>query len=109
MSISTLNAQTRGYGIAVAVTSIASGLLVLLKETNESLLNVMKAVTVHHWVTHGIFDVMVFVVLGMALTKANNGKGPDIGDDQLTKVVVGGFLLGCAMVFAFYLYDTLKG
>jgi nitric oxide reductase large subunit len=103
MSTSTLNAQTRGFGLSVAITSILSALLVIVKETNDGLMNFMKHVTVHHWVTHGIFDVAVFVILGLLLAKSNNGQGPDIDDEKFIKVVVGGFLLGCLTVAAFYL------
>jgi hypothetical protein len=101
---STLNAQTRGFGLAVAVTSIVSALLVMAKELNEeTLLKFMKSVTVHHWVTHGIFDVIVFLAVGFLLTKSNGGQGPDIGDEKLIQVVAGGFLLGCVSIAAFYL------
>ena len=100
----TLNAQTRGFGLAVAVTSIASALLVMAKELNEeTLLKFMKSVTVHHWVTHGIFDVLVFVALGLLLSKSNSGQGPAIDDEQLTKIVVGSFLLSNIGIAAFFI------
>jgi hypothetical protein len=105
MNASTLNARTRGFGLSVAITSIVSALLVIVKETNEGLLNFMKAVTVHHWVTHGIFDVLVFLALGVALSRSNQGQGPAIGDEKLTWTVVGGFLLGCVAIAAFYLIE----
>jgi len=98
----TLNAQTRGFALSVAVTSILSALLVMGKELNEDLLKFMKAVTVHHWVTHGIFDLIVFVALGLLLSKSNNGQGPAIDDELLTKIVVSSFLLsniGIALFF----------
>jgi len=63
----------------------------------------MKTVTPHHWITHGLFNIIVFVALGLLLSKSNNGQGPAIDDDKLLNVVVGGFLLGCAMITGFFL------
>lgn len=103
MNASTLNARTRGFGLSVAITSIVSALLVVAKEVNEGLLNFMKAVSVHHWVTHGVFDVVVFLVLGLALSRSNQGQGPAISDEKLILAVAAGFLLGCVAIAAFYL------
>lgn len=103
MSTTTLNAQTRGFGLAVAITSVVSALLVIAKETNEGLLKFMKAVTVHHWVSHGIFNLIVFVAIGLILAKSNSGQGPAIDDDKLLNVVAGGFLLSCVLIAGFFL------
>ena len=102
---STLNAQTRGFGLSVAITSILSALLVVVKELNPGLVTFMKNLTVHHWVTHGLFDVLVFVVLGLLLTKSNGGQGPDIGDEKLIKVIAACFLLSCFAIAGFYLIE----
>lgn len=99
----TLNAKTRGFGLSVAITSIASALLVMAKELNDGLLSFMKTVTVHHWVTHGIFDVLLFLIVGVLLSNSNGGQGPDIDDEKFITVVAGGFLLGCVSIAAFYL------
>ena len=104
MTTSTLNAQTRAYGLSAAVTCVVSALLVVVKETNAGVFTLMKTLTVHHWVTHGLFDVLLFLVLGFILARGDNGQGPDIGDDTLTKAVAGGFLLGCVIIAAFYLF-----
>ncbi len=99
----TLNANTRGFALSVAITSILSTLLVIAKELNEGLLKFMKAVTVHHWVTHGIFDVVIFLALGFLLSKSNSGQGPAIEDEKLTTVLVSCFLLSSVGIAAFYL------
>lgn len=101
----TLNAQTRSYGLSVAITSVASALLMIAKELNPGLMGLMKSLTVHHWVTHGVFNLIVFAALGMLLAKSNNGQGPAIDDDKLLNMVAGGFLLGCALIAGFFLIE----
>lgn len=103
MSTTTLSAQTRAYGLSVAITCILSAILVIAKETNEALLLFMKSVTVHHWVTHGIFNILVFLALGQLLSRVNSGQGPDIDDEKLGNIVVGGFLLGSVAIAGFFL------
>lgn len=100
----TINAQTRAFGLSLAITSVLSGVLVIAKETNAGLLGFMKTVTIHHWMTHGIFNLAVFLVLGLLLTKSNNGQGPNINDETVLKVVVSGFLLSCALSAGFFLF-----
>jgi hypothetical protein len=101
----TLNAQTRAFGLSVAIVSVINALLVIAKETNEGLLKFMKTTTVHHWVSHGIFNLVLFIALGLILAKSNNGQGPAIEDEKLLNVIAGGFLLGCALIAGFFLVE----
>ena len=105
MSTSTLNAQTRGFALSVAITSLASALLVVAKESNDGLLKFMKAITIHHWVSHGIFNLVLFVALGLLLSKSNEGQGPAIDDEKLIKMLSGGFLLSCVIIAGFFLIE----
>lgn len=99
----TLSVQTRAYGLSVAITCILSAILMIAKESNEALLQFMKTVTVHHWVTHGIFNILVFLILGQLLSKINGGQGPDIDDEKLGNVIVGGFLISSVAIAGFML------
>lgn len=105
MRSSELNAATRVWSLSVAVTCILSALLVVLKETNGPVLKLMKSLTVHHWVTHGVFNILVLIILGVAFGKMNAGRGPDLSDDGLLKLVAGSFVLGGLIIATFYLID----
>jgi hypothetical protein len=98
-----LGKYTVSYGMSLAITSLLSALLVVLKELNEPLLNWMKHVTIHHWVTHGIFDLIVFVLLGCLLTQLNGGAGLKISTKNFITALVGGVVLGSLIVSGFYL------
>ncbi len=96
------DAYATGYGLSFAITSVLSALLVVLKEMKEdSVLAAMKAITGHHWVTHGILDVILFVVIGMALAKG--GKGMTMQTDTLVQTVVGAVVVSGLIIVGFYL------
>ncbi len=93
---------TRSFGLSFAITSVISSLLVILKETNEdTVLAWMKAATGHHWVTHGIFDILLFVILGFALAKSGDGR--EMSADSLITTVVGALVLSVLIIVGFYI------
>jgi hypothetical protein len=98
-----LGKYTVSYGLSLAITSVLSALLVVLKELNEPLLNLMKQVTIHHWVTHGAFDLIVFVVLGWLFAQLNGGAGPKMSAKTFITVLVGSVVIGGLIIAGFYL------
>jgi len=93
------SATVTGYGIAYSITSIFSALLVLLKESNESVQSLLIALTGHHWVTHGVLNLILFVVLGVIFSR----REIDMSGDTLTKLVVGSTILGGLIIALFFL------
>jgi len=94
---------TRSFGLSFAITSIISALLVILKESNEeSFLAWMKAATGHHWVTHGILNLIIFVALGWAFSRPNNGQGLKITANVLVTCIVGAVLISGLLIAGFY-------
>jgi hypothetical protein len=63
------NATSAAFGLAAAVTVLFNTLLVWLKEAVPSVQSVMVSLTGHHWITHGLADVIVFVVLGLVFQR----------------------------------------
>jgi lipoprotein signal peptidase len=95
---------TRSFGVSFAITSIVSGLLVIVKELNEdTLLGWMKAATGHHWVTHGVFNLIVFVGLGWVFSRLSNGQGVQISPNALVICIVVGVVLGGLINVGFYM------
>lgn len=94
----------RSFGLSFAITSLFSVLLLILKETNPKTVMVwMKAATGHHWITHTLLDLIVFVVLGLILAKANNGQGIKIEPGRLNGFIVGAFIISGILITGFYL------
>ncbi|GBE44188.1 hypothetical protein BMS3Bbin10_02278 [bacterium BMS3Bbin10] len=97
----TVSAKVTGYGISYAVTSILSALLVVLKESNEGVHGLMVAITGHHWVTHGLLDVIVFVALGAVLSRM--GGGIRMTGNALIATVVGATVISGAIIAGYFI------
>jgi hypothetical protein len=65
----------------------------------------MKRVTPHHWITHGIFVLGVFGVLGWGFSRANGGRGIELSVPRLIGLLVGGVVLGGVLISGFYLLE----
>lgn len=95
---------TRSFGLSFAITSVISALLVILKELNEdTILAWMKAATGHHWVTHGVVNLIVFVVLGWVLSIPNDGQGVKLSVNGLIGCIVGAVVISGLLIAGFYL------
>jgi len=104
MENSEIGKYTKSFGLSFAITSVISALLVILKESNEDgVLALMKAVTGHHWVTHGLINLILFVALGWALTMANKGQGVKISVSSLVSYIVGAVIISEVLISGFYL------
>ena len=99
-----LGKYTRSFGLSFAITSVLSALLVILKESNEeSVLEWMKAATSHHWVTHGLINLIVFVILGWILSRSQGGQGMKLSVNSLIGCIVGAVLISGLLIAGFYL------
>lgn len=97
-----LGPYTCSFGLALALTSVLSGLLVILKERNEeTLLAWMAGLTGHHWVTHGLVDLLLFLLLGFGLVRFSGWW--QARPNALLGALLGGVLLGCILVAGFFL------
>jgi len=105
MHESQLNGATKSYGVALGIACFLSALLVVAKELSTGIFNIMKTLTVHHWVTHGVFIMAIFLILGFVLSKRHNGRGIAVRDSAVLKIIVAGVTLGTAIIVLFYMMD----
>jgi predicted tellurium resistance membrane protein TerC len=95
---------TKSFELSFAITSLISALLVILKESNEeTVLEWMKAASGHHWITHGIIDIILFVGLGLVLSGLNSGQGPKISANTLIGTIVTSTLISGLLIAGFYM------
>jgi len=89
-----------GFGVSFLITSIFNGLLVLAKETYSPLKSLMKSLSGHHWITHGIFVIILFIVLGYIFSKTDMDKKIDA--DKTSGLIIAGTVLGGLIIVGFY-------
>jgi len=88
-----------GFGLSYAITCILSAILVVLKESSDAIHDGLAAVLGHHWVTHGALDIVVFLVLGLILSRS----GKTMTSSALIKTIVGGTVLGGLIITGYFI------
>ena len=95
---------TMSFGMSLAITSVVSALLVVLKELSQNtVLALMKQITFHHWFTHSLFVLILFVVIGWGLSRANGGQGIKMTVNGFIGTLVGSVVLSGLIIAGFYL------
>jgi hypothetical protein len=96
---------TLAFGYATVVVAVASGLLTVAKEKHEPLLLWMKAATPHHWITHGIAVILLFVLVGLAFLTTNRAAAADVQVkyNRLSVMLIAATVVGGALVGLLYL------
>jgi len=90
-----------GFGLSFAITSLFSAILVVLKETNQALLDWMKAATGHHWVTQGVLVITLFVALGLIFSNIKLDEKLD--DRMMLTAIISTTIIGGLIIIGFYL------
>jgi hypothetical protein len=98
-----LSKYTVSFGLAFALASVFNAMLVVVKEKSHAMQGWMQKMTGHHWVTHSLIVIVVFVLLGLLFARANGGQGPKIAADSLIKIVAGAIMAGYLIITGFYL------
>lgn len=91
-----------GFGLSTAITSVFTALLVVAKESNEPLMTWMKTTSGHHWITHGIVTLALFVALGLILARFGS-SGRSLNPNTLTLVIGAAIVASGAITFGFFL------
>jgi ribose/xylose/arabinose/galactoside ABC-type transport system permease subunit len=104
METNGIGKYTVSFGMSLAITSVVSALLVVVKELSQkTVLALMKGITFHHWFTHSLFILILFVVIGWALGRANGGQGIKMGVNSFISTLVGAVVLSGLIIAGFYL------
>jgi hypothetical protein len=94
---------TTSFGLALALASVANGLLVIAKEKVPAILSGMQKLTGHHWITHSVIILALFVCGGWLFAQANGGQGIKLTTSRLIGTLVRGVIIGGLLIVGFYL------
>ena len=97
-----LSPTSASFALAAALAIIFNTLLTWAKESSTQLHDAMAALLGHHWTTHGVMVVAVFLLSGWILscTRAARVRGSVVTLALLAAVIFGG--LG---IFGFFLRE----
>lgn len=87
----TLSPVTSGFVLSAAITVLFNTGLAWSKDAYPPLNSLMKSVSGHHWTTHGLIDLGLFVGLGLAFTKTRATQKMD--PDRLIRILVGAVVI----------------
>jgi len=89
-----------GFGVSFLIASIFNGLLVVTKESYAPLKIWMKSISGHHWITHGIFVIVLFIVFGYVFSMTDMNKKIDA--DKTSVLIIVGAVLGGLIIVGFF-------
>jgi hypothetical protein len=95
---------TASFGLALAVASVADGLLVIAKEKSPAVMAGMQHFTGHHWITHSIVVLALFAGSGWCFGRLDGGRGPGMAVGRLLAAVLFGVVAGSLLIVGFYLF-----
>jgi len=89
------------------ITAVFIVVSTILSELYEPLKTFLADVSGHHWVTKGIFSIIIFAILYFLLSKVYSDHLENIGKETfgvVLAVIIGGF-----SIFLFYIWHFLLG
>jgi uncharacterized membrane protein SirB2 len=89
-----------GFGVSFLIASIFNGLLIVAKESYGPLKDWMKSLSGHHWMTHGIFVIVLFIALGYIFSRTDLNRKIDA--DRTSGLVIAGTVLGGLIIVGFF-------
>ena len=81
-----LNPASAAFALSAAVTIVFNTLLTWGKEAYPPLNTFMASLTGHHWITHGLANVAVFLALGLLFARL--GTADHIGAQRPAFVLI---------------------
>ncbi|MDD2357583.1 MAG: hypothetical protein PHX13_06720 [Thiovulaceae bacterium] len=81
--IQQIDGISTAFGVSAVITLILNTLLAIAKDLYPPLQKMMASLSTHHWITHAIFDIVIFFALGYFIYLTKSTK--TINSDQLVR------------------------
>jgi hypothetical protein len=104
MENTTLSKRSIAFGLALAVACVANAVIVVVKEKSGAVMGSMKKLTGHHWTTHTLIVIMLFLGLGSLFAMARGGRGMEMTANRLIGTVVSAVVVAALIIIGFYLF-----
>lgn len=98
-----ISKYTVSFGLSLALCSVLNAVLVVVKEKSPVVQAEMKKLTGHHWVTHSVIVIGLFILLGWLLAQAKSGQGITLPASRLLNFIIAGIMTAGLIIVGFYL------
>jgi hypothetical protein len=88
--IGVIDGAAAAFGVSAAIAIVFNTLLAWVKDAYDPLNSFMASLSGHHWTTHGLADIAVFVIVGFVLMK----RGITMDGTKLAALVAGAVIVG---------------
>jgi hypothetical protein len=95
-----LTASTTGFALAAAVTVLFNTVLAWAKDAYAPLQDFMKSIGGHHWTTHGLADLVVFVGLGFIFMRVKAVENMDA--ERVIRILAGSVAVSALGLVAWF-------
>jgi cytochrome b561 len=95
-----LSKYTVSFGWSLAICAVLNSFLVVAKEKSKDVNSWMQKMTGHHWTTHVLIMLILFVAFGFAFAQTNRTKPTG---ERLANIVLAGVIAGVLIIGGFYL------
>jgi uncharacterized membrane protein len=96
-----MNKYSAGFGLSLIVTNLLNAVILVIKETNDYVMNAMKAALGHHWTTHVVILMVAFVVLGFIFSGMKLGTKWD--SQKMMKYIIWAVIISVVIIAGFSL------
>jgi len=103
MENSPMDKYAAGFGMSLAVTSVLNAIILVIKEKNESVMSALKAALGHHWTTHGVIVIIVFLLLGFIFSAMKLETRFD--SHRMLKYIVWGVVISSVITAGFFIHN----
>ena len=97
---SKLGRSSAAFGMAAAITALFNTALAWAKDAYQPLNNLMNSIAGHNWTTQGLADVILFLALGLILSKTRMAQ--TIKPQGLILFLLGAVVIAGVGLFAWY-------
>lgn len=94
-----MNKTTVAFGLAAAIACLFNTALAWAKDAYSPLNKFMASLTGHHWITHGLADLIVFIALGLIFSKTLIADKPG----RLVSILTWSVIVASAGLFVWFL------
>jgi len=96
-----MNKYALGFGLSLVVTNLLNAVILVVKEVSSSVMDVMKAALGHHWTTHAVLLLFVFVILGAVFSIYEVGAKWD--SRKMMYYIIGSVIISVVIITVFFL------